>query len=71
MPGWVVYIVGGVESAEDVGARRGLLLRELSLPLGVELLARVEARKEALRGVSSRAEEEEARVKEPVELEPK
>ena len=53
MPGCEQYIVGGWRAdEEEVGARRGLLVRDEARPLGVELLARVDARREALRGVS-------------------
>jgi hypothetical protein len=73
MPGWEVYIVGGIVVVEDVGAlRAGLDVREDARPLGVELRARVDARREALRGVrdSSCASRADARLRGVVEADP-
>lgn len=72
MPGWDEYIAGGIMPVEVEEVGFGLLLRELRRPFGVELLMRVEARSEALRGVSSSSSAvDAARVDDPAELEEK
>lgn len=70
MPGWEVYIVGGIAV---LGAlRAGLDVRDDARPFGVELRARVDARREALRGVndSSWSSRAEARLRGVVEADP-